>query len=80
MERLARAMCLKCTNGYASAVALAIRNMSHVIGLPSGLKAIGVEETLYPEIVQGALVDHCHKTNPRLASEIDYFAILKASA
>ncbi len=80
MERLARAMNLKCITGHASAVAAAIRNMGRDIGLPSGLQAIGIDATHYPDIVQGALADHCHKTNPRLASEADYFAILKASA
>jgi 4-hydroxybutyrate dehydrogenase len=80
MERLARAMNVKCTTGHASAVAAAIRNMNRDIGLPGGLSAIGIEEILYSKIVQGALADHCHKTNPRLASEDDYFAMLKSSA
>jgi alcohol dehydrogenase class IV len=34
---------------------------------------------MFPAIVAGALADHCHKTNPRLASADDYTQILEAS-
>ncbi|MFM2059517.1 MAG: hypothetical protein RLY71_3902 [Pseudomonadota bacterium] len=39
----------------------------------------GVTRNLYDRIVTGALADHCHKTNPRLASGEDYVAMLEAA-
>ena len=34
---------------------------------------------MYERIVDGAMADHCHKTNPRLATRDDYVAMLEAS-
>ncbi|MFM8624181.1 MAG: 4-hydroxybutyrate dehydrogenase, partial [Betaproteobacteria bacterium] len=33
----------------------------------------------FERIIDGALADHCHKMNPRLASRDDYHALLEAS-
>ncbi len=57
----------------------AIREMNIKIGLPKGLSELGVARTSFPEIINRALLDHCHKTNPRLASNEDYQEILEAS-
>ena len=54
----------------------AVKDMSARLGLPSGLAAMGVTEDLFDKIIAGAMADHCHKTNPRLASEEDYRAML----
>jgi 4-hydroxybutyrate dehydrogenase len=56
-----------------------VREMNSRIGLPQGLAALGVARSAFPEIVNRALLDHCHKTNPRIASNEDYRAILEAS-
>ena len=57
----------------------AIRAMNARLGLPSGLAALGVTEDLFERIIDGAMADHCHKTNPRIATREDYRDILRAS-
>ena len=49
------------------------------LGLPSGLATMGVTEAQFDAIISGALADHCHKTNPRLASADDYRELLRQS-
>ncbi len=75
LERMARAM------GLASAgdIAEAIRDMNARLGLPKGLAEMGVERVAFGKIIEGALADHCHKTNPRIASSDDYEAMLVQS-
>ena len=53
--------------------------MNASLGLPSGLAALGVTSSMYERIVDGAMADHCHKTNPRLATREDYVAMLESS-
>ncbi len=77
MARLAHAMGL--AGSDADAVANAITEMNARLGLPAGLAAMGVEPELDARIVEHALLDHCHKTNPRVASAEDYLALLAAS-
>jgi alcohol dehydrogenase class IV len=82
MERMAYAMGLGDIAGAdaaAQAVAQAITAMNARLGLPTGLAALGVERAWFDKIIAGAMADHCHKTNPRLASEGDYREMLKAS-
>lgn len=74
IERLAQAMGLPGRD--ADAVADAITAMNARLGLPAGLAAMGVGPELDARIVEHALPDHCHKTNPRLASAEDYLAML----
>ncbi len=75
LVRMARAMGL----GDAADLGPAIRDMSARLGLPKGLAALGVTEDLFDRVIEGALADHCHKTNPRLASADDYREMLHAS-
>lgn len=77
MARLAQAMGL--AGSDADAVADAITRMNARLGLPTGLAAMGVAPSLDEAIVEHAQRDHCHKTNPRLASAEDYLALLAAS-
>ncbi|MFL9876817.1 iron-containing alcohol dehydrogenase [Herbaspirillum rhizosphaerae] len=57
----------------------AIKDMSKRLGLPTGLAELGVTEDMFPKIIKGALADHSHKTNPRVASEDDYTRMLTQS-
>ena len=61
------------------AVAQAITDMNARLGLPSGLNELGVEPAWFDDVIRGAMADHCHKTNPRLATEQDYQAMLQSS-
>ena len=75
LERMAAAMGL----AGASDLGPAIKAMNARLGLPSGLAAMEVPVEWYDRIIEGALADHCHKTNPRLASAEDYRAMLAES-
>ncbi|CDN87465.1 iron-containing alcohol dehydrogenase [Hydrogenophaga intermedia] len=75
LDRMAQAMGLNAGQEVPAAVA----EMSARLGLPKGLAAMGVDRALFDRIIDGALADHCHKTNPRLASPQDYEAMLEAS-
>ena len=72
LQRMAHAMGLS----SAADIGDAVKDMNARLGLPSGLAAMGVTEDLFDKIIAGAMADHCHKTNPRLANEEDYRAML----
>lgn len=75
LERMAHAMGLK----SAGDIPDAIRDMSARLDLPSGLEALGVQREQFGKIIEGALADHCHKTNPREATPQDYVRMLEES-
>jgi alcohol dehydrogenase class IV len=75
LARIAHAMGLK----DAADIGPAIKDMSRRLGLPAGLAELGVTVDMYPKIIKGALADHSHKTNPRVASEQDYERMLQQS-
>jgi len=77
--RMAHAMGLGSSDAEGQAIADAIRAMNARLGLPGGLAALGVTRGLYDRIIDGAMADHCHKTNPRLATREDYVRVLDAS-
>ena len=60
----------------ASDLGEAIQDMNRRLDLPSGLRAMGVSEQQFDAVITGAMADHCHKTNPRLASADDYRSML----
>lgn len=79
LQRLAQAMGLADCDREGRAIAEALREMNARLGLPTGLAALGVAESQFEAIIEHALLDHCHKTNPRLASVEDYRALLRES-
>ncbi|AGW89907.1 MULTISPECIES: iron-containing alcohol dehydrogenase [Cupriavidus] len=60
-------------------LAQAVHDMTARLGLPTGLRQMGVTEDMFDKVIAGALVDHCHKTNPKEASAEDYRRMLEQS-
>ncbi|WER44451.1 iron-containing alcohol dehydrogenase [Cupriavidus sp. WKF15] len=60
-------------------IAQAVHDMTARLGLPTGLRQMGVTEAMFDKVIAGALLDHCHKTNPKEASAEDYRRMLEAS-
>ena len=75
IARLSQAMGLPSSLSVEDALTM----KSKTLQLPSGLSQLGVKEDLFPRIVEGALADHSHRTNPREASAADYVEMLKQS-
>lgn len=75
LARMAQAMGLQ----SGSDIPDAIKDMNARLGLPTGLGAMGVTESLFDQVITGALADHCHKTNPRIASAEEYREMLSVS-
>ncbi len=82
MQRIAQAMDLgHFEDGFEAAdrIADAIADMNQRLGLPAGLSALGVTEKHFADVIDGALLDHCHKLNPRIASADHYRDLLESS-
>jgi 4-hydroxybutyrate dehydrogenase len=75
LDRMAQAMGLEAGGDVADAIV----QMCRRLGLPNGLQAMGVTESMFDRVIAGAMADHCHGTNPRLASADDYRRMLQDS-
>jgi len=73
--RLRRA--LRLAEGAALDGAIAALNRD--LGIASGLGAMGVDKGFVDEAVDKAMKDHCHATNPRIATPDEYRGILAES-
>ena len=79
LQRMAHAIGLAGCDAQGTELAQAIRDLNARLGLPSGLAAMGVTPDLFERVIDGAMADHCHKTNPRIATRDEYRAMLEAS-
>jgi 4-hydroxybutyrate dehydrogenase len=74
-DRLRRAMGL----GVGDRLDEFAARLNRDLGLPSGLAAMGVPEAFVDESIDKAMKDHCHATNPRIATPQDYRQMLRES-
>ncbi len=75
LQRMAQAMGLQ----SGGDIPQAIQDMNARLGLPAGLAEMGVRRDWFDRIIEGALADHCHKTNPRIASREEYQEMLASA-
>ncbi len=54
-----------------------IKRLSKDVGIPSGLKELGVKEEDFPTLADNALKDACGLTNPRIATKDDIIQVYK---
>ena len=63
----------------ANAAIEAIKKLSKAVGIPSGLKELGVKEEDFEVMAKNAIADVCTGGNPRDVTEEDAIAIYKAA-
>jgi alcohol dehydrogenase class IV len=79
LQRMAQAVGLGSCDSAGTELAEALRELNARLCLPAGLAELGVTRDLFDRVIDGALADHCHKTNPRLAERDDYRQMLETS-
>jgi alcohol dehydrogenase class IV len=60
-------------------LATAIRDKNRSIGLPSGLSDLGVDSSMFEEVIRKALIDHSNNTSPRKPTAQEFAELLRES-
>ena len=79
LQRMAHAVGIGGCDSQGTELAEAVRDLNARLGLPTGLAAMGVTPDVFDAVIDGAMADHCHKTNPRIATRDEYREMLHAS-
>jgi alcohol dehydrogenase class IV len=79
LQRMAHAVGIGSCDAAGTELCEALRGLNARLGMPRGLAELGVTPAIFEQVIDGAMADHCHKTNPRLATRDDYRAMLAAS-